>query len=289
MSSPRNRCGNGICTKHEANRDGYTSRGQPSNFRKITHLPFRNRSPWIPPRALAPSCGTAKQANPSWTCPSLEQPTKPPPFFGTAIQPLRPPQLSPATKALSLPPRPPGQLRWVPPPPHRQARALALPPPSTRPAPVGTPPPTPQGILQKTCFFFLCALETTTIRIWGPCPYRIPPNRQVNPSLTPSPGIKALGLPPRPPGQLGEYPHPTGHPSKNAIFLLFVHVRNNKNTSLEPVPLPPTPPPEPKPLDRQANPSRLPVQASSGGYPPHKASFKKRHFFPEPLPRLPPG
>ena len=35
--------------QHEANRDGYTSRGQPSNFRKITHLPFRNRRPWIPP------------------------------------------------------------------------------------------------------------------------------------------------------------------------------------------------------------------------------------------------
>ena len=30
-----------------------------------------------------------------------------------------PPQPSPATKALGLPPRPPGQLRWVPPPPHR--------------------------------------------------------------------------------------------------------------------------------------------------------------------------
>ena len=45
-------------------------------------------------------------------------------------------------------------------------------PPSTRPAPVGTPPP-----------------------------YRAsfnPSNRQANPSLTPCPGIKALGLPPRP-------------------------------------------------------------------------------------------
>ena len=53
------------------------------------------------------------------------------------------------------------------------------------------------------------------------------------------------------------FPHPTGEPSKNAIFLFFVRVRNVKNMtqvakfapSLGPVPLPPTPP-EPKPLDR---------------------------------------
>ena len=85
-------------------------------------------------------------------------------------------------------------------------------PPSTRPAPVGTPPhptgpsknasfflyalettkntthvdnfrwvplPTPQGILQKTpFFFFLYALETTKIRHtlkFAPCPYHLTP------------------------------------------------------------------------------------------------------------------
>ena len=68
-------------------------------------------------------------------------------------------------------------------------------------------------------------------------------------------------------------PHPTGHPSKNAIFLVFVRVRNDKNTthvakfapSLGPVRLPPTPPRNrsgtpPEPLPRQANPSLTPKQ-----------------------------
>ena len=98
---------------------------------------------------------------------------------------------------------------------------------------------TPQGILQKTpLFFFLYALDR--------------------------------------PAPVGTHPHPTGHPSKNDIFLLFIRVRND---------------PEPKPLDPPrspcpAKPSRPLVyppvhQASSGGYPPpppHRASLKKRHF-----------
>ena len=65
-----------------------------------------------------------------------------PPPFGTAIQPYAPPQPSPATKALGLPPCPPGY------------------------------PPTPQGILQKTSFFFfLYALETSKIRRKLLCPW----------------------------------------------------------------------------------------------------------------------
>ena len=81
--------------------------------------------------------------------------------------------------------------------------------------------------------------------------------RQANPSLTPSPEIKALGLPPRPPGQLRWVPPPppTGHPSKTAIFLLFVRVRNDKYGTLRnllrfwgPVSSTTYPPPEPKPL-----------------------------------------
>ena len=65
----------------------------------------------------------------------------------------------------------------------------------------------------------------------------------------------------------GYPPHPTRHPSKKAIFLLFVRVRNNKNTthvakfapSLGPVSLPPASlTPRfwwiPTQLPRQANP-----------------------------------
>ena len=154
--------------QHEANRE--PTRHEPSNFRKITHLPFRNRSPWI----------TANQAR------------NPPPSFKTAIQPLRPPQPSPATKALGLPP-------------VHQASSSGYP------------------------------------------------------------------------------PHPTGHPSKNAIFLLFVRVRNDKNTthvakfapSLGPVPLPPTPPGTealghpPEPLPRQANPSETPKQHEANATATH--------------------
>ena len=68
-----------------------------------------------------------------------------------------------------------------------------------------------------------------------------------SPSL-PSP--QALSLPPCPPGQLRWVPpHPTGHPSKNIIFLLFVRVKNTTQVAkFAPSPLPPTPP-EPKPLD----------------------------------------
>ena len=182
------------------------------------------------------------------------------PFFGTAIQPLRPNPL--------LQPRP-----LVYRPVHQASS--------------GGYPPTPQGILQKTSFFFfLYALETSKIRRklrnllrpWGPCPYHLHPRNQspwtpppeplypphptgyilqknhfakFAPSLgpqprgllfsvwtqpspffqtaiqplrppQPSPATKALGLPPCPPGQLRWVPpHPTGHPSKNIIFLFF--------------------------------------------------------------------
>ena len=88
----------------------------------------------------------------------------------------------------------------APPNPLLQPRPLVyLPVPQ---ASSGGYPPTPQGILQKTPFFFF-------LYVWARA-YHLPPrnrspwtpDRQANPSLTPSPGIKALGLPPRPPGQL---------------------------------------------------------------------------------------
>ena len=83
----------------------------------------------------------------------------------------------PSNPCLELPlkpqgptPRPPGQLRWV-------------------------PPPTPQGILEKTQFFFLfCTSETSKIqhklrnllRPWGPCPHHLPPrNRSPRDLATP--------------------------------------------------------------------------------------------------------
>ena len=183
------------------------SRSQPSNFRKITHLPFRNRSPWIPPRARALFCGTAKQANPSLDLP----------LFGTANQAPTLPLLlellsSPYAPNPLLQPRPlVYQLRWVPP------------------------------------------------------------------------------------------PHPTGHPSKNVIFLLFVHVRNDKiDTRCEICSVPgATPPQEPKPLDpppeplpRQANPSLTPKQheanrhgCTSRGQP---SNFRKITPFRNRSPWIPP-
>ena len=135
----------------------------------------------VPPRALAPSCGTAKQANPSLDLP----------LFGTANQdptlPLlwnchpapTPPQPSPATKALSLPPV------------HQASSG-------------GYPRPTPQGTLQKTPFyFFLYALETTRIRhtlrnllppptlSWNRGPWSTPPSTRPAPVGTPAPPHRA--------------------------------------------------------------------------------------------------
>ena len=162
-------------------------------------------------------CGTAT---------SLQLPYPPPPNPVLQPRPL-----------LGLPPRPPGQLRWV-------------------------PPPTPQGILQKTSFFFfLCALEQTATS-------RGHPRASLGPvPLPPTPhGTEALGPP---------EPLPRSKPRQ-------LHVTRS---TLQPSPA------------TQA--LGLPVhQASSGGYPPppHRASFKKRHFSKTtkirhtvPLPPTPPG
>ena len=158
---------------------------QPSNFRKITHLPFRNRSPWIPPRALAPSCGTAKQA-PLWN--SQPSPTLPLLWF-----------CHPAP-TLSC-----NQGPWST-------------PPSTRPAPVGTAPPT--GHPSKNAIFllfFLYALETTKFG-------------------TPS-SPYALGLRPRPPGQLRWVPQPTCHRAsfkKRQYMLETTKIRHTLRNLLRP-------------------------------------------------------
>ena len=93
----------------------------PEPGQTLPHLPSGTEALGFPLKPLPPPVELPSKPTLPWTCPSLEQPTKPQlPFFGTAIQPLRPTQPSPATKALGLPPRPPGQLRWVPPAqPHR--------------------------------------------------------------------------------------------------------------------------------------------------------------------------
>ena len=112
--------------------------------------------------------------------------------------------------------------------------------PSPRPL---VPSPTPQGILQNTPFSSKIRRKLRNLlRSWGPCPYHLPPRNQ-----SPWTPLRDPLYPPP--------PH-TGNPSKNAIFLLFVRIRNVKNTtqvakfapSLGPVPLPPTPP-APKPLE----------------------------------------
>ena len=140
--------------------------------------------------------------------------------------------------------------------PYPATKALGLPPPSTRPALVGTPSPPHRASFKKRHFSFFVHRNNknaTHVAKFAPPP----------PPPQPFPGTEALGLPPRPPGQLRWVPPPhlTGHPSKNAILLLFVRVRNNKNTthfakfapSLGPAPT--TYPPEPKFLD-PPNPSQ---------------------------------
>ena len=191
---------------------------------------------------------------------ALCTPTKPP-FFGTAIAPT-PPQPSPATKALGLPPRPPGQLRWVP-PPHRTGHPFHA--------------------------IFLFFVRVRLLRSWGPCLYYLPPRNRSPctprlpdppstkpalvgpPSLSPPsqpfpdpfPGIKALGLPPRPPGQLRWVPPPIpqGILQKKPFFFFLYALETTKirhakfAPSLGPVPLPPTPP-QPKPLHFPRPPSQ---------------------------------
>ena len=105
--------------------------------------------------------------------------------------------LPPGTEALGPPPSPSLGVRGSSPsaPPN-----LHLPPwHRTPPSPSLGPRGGPRGLLSSP-FFWNC--------------HYAPPQ--------PSPATKALGLPPCPPGQLRWVPpHPTGHPSKNIIFLLF--------------------------------------------------------------------
>ena len=182
------------------------------------HLPPRNQSPWTPPpEPLYPppphrvsfkkkhfsSFCTKKYNASSEICsvPGARAPTTYPP--GTEA--LGPPLPSPCTpppphrvsfkndhfsQALAPPPSPSLGPRGGPrgllspllwnchpaptPTPNQGPWFTAL---STRPAPVGNPP-TPQGILQKTSFFFFNTLKNTTqnlLRPWGPCPYHLPP------------------------------------------------------------------------------------------------------------------
>ena len=92
-------------------------------------------------------------------------------------------------------------------------------------------------------------------------------------------------------------PHPTGHPSKNAIFLVFsVRVRNDKNTthvakfapSLGPVRLPPTPPRNrsgtpPRALAPPSQPFPDPQTARGKPRRTHEINtptFEKQHTYP---------
>ena len=196
------------------------------------HLPPRNRSPCITPEPLPrlPDSPSTSQLR-GWV-------------FSLCLATTYPP----GTEALAPPPEPLPRLPDPPstkPAPWRCSACQANPswnqgpwstPPSTRPAPVGTPP-TPQGILQKKPFFFFFVRvrnnkNTTHVAKFAPspppepkplhlppspCPASLtprPPSQLCGcpfcqaPSLTPLPGIKALGLPPRPPGQLRWVPPP---------------------------------------------------------------------------------
>ena len=200
------------------------------------HLPPPAPKPLDPPRAPALGLGVGLGASFLVFGPNPPQ---------SAIPPLRPPP------TLSC-----NQGPWF----------TAL---STRPAPVGNPP-TPQGILQKTSFFFCERVR------------KVKNTAQVAkfaPSLGPVP------LPPTPPEPQPldppvpspcTHPHPTGYPSKKNIFLLFVRVRNVKDTTqVAKSYAPPNPLLQPRPLVYR------PVhQASSGGYPPTpQGILQKTSFF----------
>ena len=199
------------------------------------HLPPRHRSPWRPPEPQ--TWGLGASGNP---CHSLEPSPLLAPSCTALVSPLCRPALGPCPYHL-----PPPEPKPLDPPP----RALV-------------PSPTLQGIptSHREFFFFLYALplatlsnQAPTLPLLAPPPCRPPGQLWTRAPTTYPPRTEALG-PPSPSPYA--FPHPTGHPSKNAIFLLFVRVRNVKNTtqvakfapSLGPVPLPPTPP-EPKPLD----------------------------------------
>ena len=189
--------------------------------------------------------------------------------------------LPPRNRSPCTPPPPP-----LPPP--SQPFPHSTPPPSTRPAPVGTPPPPQQGILKKKpFFFFLYALETTQA-LAPPRPPSQPfpePRGAANPSPNPPPSLELPSPlpPPTPPvhqASSGGYPpHSAGHPSSHAIFLLFVRVRNNKNTThiakFAPSLRSPCLPLESRPLVYP--PFTRPALVGTPP-PPHRASFKNSHF-----------
>ena len=170
---------------------------------------------------------------------------------------------------------------------------VPLPPTPPEPQPLDPPPeplyaPPPHRVsFKKNHFssFFRNAKNRTQVVKFAPSlgPVPLPPTPTGTEALgpppepqprAPTPATKALSLPPCPPGQLRWVP-PTGHPSKNIIFLLFVRVRNVKNTtqvakfapSLAPVPLPPIP-------QSSWTPSPEPLYPP----PPHRVSFKKNQF-----------
>ena len=140
---------------------------------------------------------------------------------------------------------------------------------------MGTPPPTPQGILQKTSFFFLCALETSKIRHklrnlrrpWGRAPTTYPP------------GTKALGPP----------PSPCTLPHRASFKKRHVSSFHKNDASCEicsapgPVPLPPIFP-APKPLDPPPSPNLGPRGL---GLPTHQPSPNPPPFSSSPYPRPP--
>ena len=153
------------------------------------HRPPCNQGPWSTPLSTRPA---SKRRH------SLEQPTKP--FFGTAIQPLRPPPPSPC----------PAKPVWKPPIPcHSLKQPTNLPlfatPPNPllqRPAPVGTPPPH-RASFKKRHFSSFCTrnVKNTT--------YLLAPPTKPHPRLPP---------PSTRPAPVGTPTHPTGILQKTQFF-----------------------------------------------------------------------
>ena len=178
---------------HQASSGGYPTLVTVPACREPNHLPSRNRSPWTPPEpfsfcTLKTSKIRRKLRNllrPWCRAPTTYPPGSPPLHCNSQPSPNPPPSLElpsspcPPTepKPLDLPPR------ALVTPPHRASKTpfssfctrvakFAPTPPVHQASSRAYPPPTPQGILQKTpFFFFLYALETSKIRPAGSTPH----------------------------------------------------------------------------------------------------------------------
>ena len=128
-------------------------------------------------------------------------------------------KFAPSLRPVPLPPTPPEPKPLDPPPPPSQPfpdpfpgiKALGHLPRNEMDPPRALAPPSQPFFLESRL------PHQASSGGYPPPPHSILRTWSTPPSTRPAP--------------VGTPPHPTGHPSKNAIFLLFVRVRNDKNTT----------------------------------------------------------